>query len=391
MDIETKEEYDEHVLSQPNYYLFKFNEKKFNKLQDQEGFYLMLFQEVYQQIINYRLKVHLIMPRENKYESGMCFVLKRPSNSSLGKIINGMNASKYYNCDKGRVSYIGQLVYLDGYFRFNRTLGIRVVRFANKNQLQINEEILKYIDFVLIHIFVRDIQQDNNLKQRVIQDGNQDLSQAQSPQNEDNNQKMESEYSESEEKTYNPPLKKYQKQNNQAGKLIQQENQMYFDNKDIQMKINDETYIQYKQGSEQKRKIILKTNQSKIAKKSSTLESCQQKTEFSQQKIIVNQQNQKIIIKNQQKKENSLCINREFNQNSEENNQMQQMLFLLYIQNNHLQQKLVEKEIQQKKAEIIDLEQKLSKLKQEKEANIRQPGLLNLYQMLSSRQKTELS
>ncbi|EAR99954.2 hypothetical protein TTHERM_00912340 (macronuclear) [Tetrahymena thermophila SB210] len=256
MDIQVKQEYDEHIQTQQNYFLFNFNEKQFNDVKDKEQFYMELYQQIYQQIINYKLKIHFNLPKVNEYQSGMCFVLKRPSNSSLGRIINGMNASKYYNCQKGLVCYIGQLAYLDGYFRYNKTLGIRVVRFASKNQLQLNEDILKYIDFVLIHIFVRDISDENQLKQSAFKDANNCSRKVQSLQNYDYNGYMEKESSDSEEKTFNPRLIKYEKLNNNARQLVKSQSQMYFDGRDIQLKLNDETQIQKKEISQKKGELI---------------------------------------------------------------------------------------------------------------------------------------
>ncbi|KAL4494316.1 hypothetical protein ABPG73_018835 [Tetrahymena malaccensis] len=267
-------------------------------------------------------------------------------------------------------------------------LSIKIARKAKSHIL--DNQFIQMVTFDLIKPQeLGDPYDENNFKQMAFEDVKKDTSQSKSPQSENNYQQIEQEDSESDEKTFNPPLKKYQKLNQlnqQTRQQIQLQSQMDIDDRDIQLKLNDETQVQSKQGLEQKRKIILKSNQIKIVKKSSTLESYQKSVKLSVDQFMVNQQNKKIILNNQQKRENSLCISREFCQNFEENNKMQQMLFLLFIQNNHLQQKLIEKEIFQKKGELFELEQKLSQLKQEKETYIRQPKLLN-YQMLTNEQK----
>ncbi|KAL4505162.1 hypothetical protein ABPG72_016229 [Tetrahymena utriculariae] len=378
MNFEVKREQEEPQKAQLDYFPLEFNEKYFNGLEDKEEYYLDVYRRAYEQIEKNQLKIYSDFPKQEIYQEGICFALKRQANSALDRIINNMNGSRFYKCEKGKVNIIGSLVYLDGFLRFDKRLGIRVVRVFSKSQQKLSQEVQNFVDIILVHIYKRDIQEFGNYKQRYIDEDFSKSKQTQQQHVNSNNMtdQMDDEPEIDESDQQYPPTQKQQKLGQQdiTKYLKEHSNQEEFQYIQKPLNINDEKLIKEKPGN---------FNQHSLQNLQVDTTGNKQQLSPQQKEIVL--QNNKI----EQKQDGNFNLKGEQKINLDPINQVQQVVFALYMQNNGLQQQLIEQEIKQKKAELMILEQKLNKLVQEKELFTKQPQLLNINQILQNNQKLE--
>ncbi|KAL4462580.1 hypothetical protein ABPG74_000410 [Tetrahymena malaccensis] len=154
MEIEVKEEKEQPKKKQLPYFHLEFSETNFNELVDKQSYYLMIYHKIYQLIHNQELTVYEVYPSHVTYQAGMCFVIKRQPYMELFRIIKLMNGQNYVDRKTGlrkKPYYLELLAYLDGYFEFDHSLKIRIVKFFDtKNR---NKDFLMYFDLFLIHIY----------------------------------------------------------------------------------------------------------------------------------------------------------------------------------------------------------------------------------------------
>ncbi|KAL4462583.1 hypothetical protein ABPG74_000413 [Tetrahymena malaccensis] len=370
--IIVKQEQEESVNEQLDYFPLQFNEQNFNQLEDKQEYYLNAYRSVYELIQKKRLKLYVDYPSQDIYRSGVCFALKRQANSALDKIIGNMNGSRFYRCDKGKVAIIGSLAYLDGFLRTNKNLGIRVVRVFSKSQQQLSLEIQNYIDIILVHIYTRDLQEFKNYRQRCIDEDYSKQTrislQGITQSSTNDNEQIEDE-SEIDSELYQIPSQDQQKLNQKIGTQYSKEyiNQVQIQQIENPFSLKEEKPIYQQQFQFQNNQVDSIGNKQQIPQ--------------------LQMQKEQVLQNNEQKQDDYTNLKGE--QKTDQPDQMQQALFLLYMQNNELQQKLIEKEINQKKTELLILEQRLNKLAQDKELYTKQPQLLNVTQILQQNQKIE--
>ncbi|EAR99955.3 hypothetical protein TTHERM_00912350 (macronuclear) [Tetrahymena thermophila SB210] len=379
-NIIIKKEQVDPIEEQQDYFHLEFSEKYFNSLENKEKYYLDVYSRIYDLIQSKKLKMYDDFPKQVIYQSGVCYAVKRQVNSSLDRIIINMSGSRYYRCDKGKVYNIGSLVYLDGFFKFDKKLGIRVVRVFSKSQKQLNQEVQKFIDIILVHIYNRDLE-NGNYKQKTI-DEVYSKSKQNYQNNEDSNSMIDEDQSDIyESEPYMPPSQIQQKLNQQVLQKSLKENQNQEEFEYIEQpqkikdnKINKDESDRFKQLSLQNLQVDVIANMPKQ----------QLKPELKQQQL-----QQQGNINFEYNLDSQLSLKSEIKLNIDEKNQVQQALYLLYMQNNELQQILTKRDIAQKKAEVAMLEQKLNKLVQEKELYTQQPQQLNIAQIIQNNIKKE--
>ncbi|KAL4462581.1 hypothetical protein ABPG74_000411 [Tetrahymena malaccensis] len=314
----------------------------------------------------------------------MCFVLKRPSNSSFDTIFKYMNAIFYRNEQGYRqgVQYIGKLSYNDGQLKFQKNLGIRVVKFV-KYKKNKSTEGFNQTGIILIHFYELDFKETNNTEkinnqvQKIIQT---DLVQTHSCE------QIEQDESEISEKKFNPSfLKKQniQKQNQtKESKLQEIQNDIEVINKE---KVANES---------NSKETVFKSSSEDAFSENQIYEIRQQDFQQFQKPNLANgfkqmfaseQRDVRKVIDEIQKLENLLSASQQYKQ--DEFNQIKQMFISILRENNNHVNVINQKDmllnileyqiLEQKQQQINQVEEYLTKQLNNNHANFKSSENIN--------------
>ncbi|KAL4505160.1 hypothetical protein ABPG72_016227 [Tetrahymena utriculariae] len=377
-----KQKFSKETVTRSNYFTLESSEEYFNHITNLEDYYLKTFSRIYDLVLKNQIKVYGKYPQLDFYEAGTCFVFRRPSDSKLSNFFTGMKVSRFTQDVKRKVQQIGQFVYFDGFFKFQKNLGIRVAKFIKKIKDE-STKIFNQTGLVLMHIYERDFQEQNNMSNKKM--AKDSLSKNKNDQVKISSCKQMNQY---EQKIRGKSLQDY---GDSLHLLSQQKQSMQNEEQSQSNSINQQN--QFISQEDQKQSKIIYKNQEIVSEKPLNLFSSQQNEQnFTEKSIQENYQlydqslcMQKQVIQVKQEninEENQYKLNNnnlkiEPQPSLQSNNQIENVLFQLSIQNNQLKQQVILKEIEQKKKELKDLEEELNQLKLENEKLTKNPIQLN--------------